>query len=152
MWVSKKTRYGLRLLIELALNYGNSVTLKEVSKSEGISGKFLEHIVSDLKRAQFVESVRGPKGGYRLIRAPEDISLKDVIDIFEGEGSIVECLMDPLLCERSKYCISRCLWNEADKQINETLRSIKLTEILNKFDGFKKKRSDTDEKSAKGKR
>lgn len=130
MWVSKKTRYGLRLLIELAINKGNFVSLKDVSKNEGISNKFLERIVSDLKKAGFVESERGPAGGYKLKRDPQDITLKEVIELFEGEGAIVECLKDPLLCERSGFCKSRSLWQEADRKISEALLSIRLTDII----------------------
>lgn len=129
MWVSKKTRYGLRLLMELSLNYGKLVTLKEVSKREGISGKYLEQIVSDLKKANFVEAERGPRGGYRLIKNPEEITMEDVINVFEGGNSIVECLNDPPVCERSVYCRSRNLWAKADKRINSALRGIKLLDV-----------------------
>lgn len=132
MWVSKKTRYGLRLLIELAVNNKSYVSLKDISKNEGISNKFLERIVSRLKKAGFVESERGPVGGYRLKKDPKEITLKEVIDLFEGNEALVECLIDPLLCERSGFCKSRSLWKEADKKINEALQSIKLTDIIEK--------------------
>jgi len=133
MWVSKKTRYGLRMLVELALNYGELITLKEISKREGISNKYLEQIVSALREAKYVEAERGPKGGYRLIKDPKQITLLDVFNIFEGHSAIVECLNDPLLCERSKSCKSRSIWCVADRKINETLKSIRLTEIVKQF-------------------
>ncbi len=137
MWVSKKTRYGLRMLVELALNYGELITLKEISKREGISNKYLEQIVSALREAKYVEAERGPKGGYRLIKDPEKITLLDVYNLFEGQGALVECLSDPKLCERSGHCKSRAIWCVADRKINETLKSIRLTEIVKQFNKTK---------------
>ncbi len=133
MWVSKKTRYGLRMLVELAINQGELITLKEIGNREGISNKYLEQIVTALRKAKYVEAKRGPRGGYRLIKDPKDITLLDVFMLFEGQGAIVECISDPKLCERSGHCKSRAIWCVADKRINETLRSIRLVEIVEQF-------------------
>ena len=83
--MSTRGRYGLRLMVALALNYGSGISLlKEVSRREGISEKYLGQIIMPLKNAGLVVSQRGSRGGYALARAPESVTVKDVVEAMEG--------------------------------------------------------------------
>lgn len=84
MKISTKGRYALRLMADLAeYNTGENISLKDISARQGISFKYLEQIITLLNRAGFVKSVRGPQGGYRLARMPEEYTVGE-IDLFRG--------------------------------------------------------------------
>ena len=79
--MSTRARYGVRLMVALAINYGNGISLlKDIARREGISEKYLGQIVIPLKSAQLVASQRGSHGGYSLARPPEDITVRDVVE------------------------------------------------------------------------
>jgi Rrf2 family protein len=127
MKLSTRTRYGMRLMLELAHKYGKGpVFLKEIAKQEAISEKYLSLIIIPLKAAGFVHSTRGAYGGYTLAKAPSEINLKEVVDILEGDTSLVDCIKDPFACPRVNTCASRDVWEIVSKKIAETLRSMTL--------------------------
>ena len=124
---STRARYGMRLMLELARKYGKGpVFLKEIAKQEAISMKYLSLIIIPLKAAGFVHSTRGAYGGYTLAKAPSEINLKEVVDILEGDTSLVDCIKDPSTCPRVNTCASRDVWEIVSKKIAETLRSMTL--------------------------
>jgi Rrf2 family protein len=117
----------MRLMLELAHKYGKGpVFLKEIAKQEAISEKYLSLIIIPLKAAGFVHSTRGAYGGYTLAKAPSEINLKEVVDILEGDTSLVDCVKDPSACPRVNTCASRDVWEIVSKKIAETLRSMTL--------------------------
>jgi Rrf2 family protein len=127
MKLSTRARYGMRLMLELAHKYGKGpVFLKEIAKQEAISEKYLSLIIIPLKAAGFVHSTRGAYGGYTLAKAPSEINLKEVVDILEGDTSLVDCVKDPSACSRVNTCASRDVWEIVSKKIAETLRSMTL--------------------------
>jgi Rrf2 family protein len=127
MKLSTRTRYGMRLMLELAHKYGKGpVFLKEIAKQEAISMKYLSLIIIPLKAAGFVHSTRGAYGGYTLAKAPSEINLKEVVDILEGDTSLVDCIKDPFACPRVNTCASRDVWEIVSKKIAETLHSMTL--------------------------
>jgi Rrf2 family protein len=82
--LSNRAIYGLRALFDLAYHGdGEPVQVKDVADREGIPIRFLEQILQDLKRGDLVRSKRGPKGGYRLSKAPSEISLRDILDVLD---------------------------------------------------------------------
>lgn len=90
--LSQRTRYALRSLIMLAGQpAGGSVQIAAIADTQRVPRKFLELILLDLKRAGFVESARGRTGGYRLAKAPADISFGEVIRVLEGPLALVPC-------------------------------------------------------------
>jgi Rrf2 family protein len=90
--ISQKTRYALRALLHLVeFGGGDPVQLATIAGAQQVPRKYLELIMLDLKRAGFVSSVRGPSGGYRLARTPEDISFGEVIRTLEGPIALVPC-------------------------------------------------------------
>ncbi|MBN2009881.1 Rrf2 family transcriptional regulator [candidate division KSB1 bacterium] len=89
MKLSTRSRYGTRLMFELALNYGQgTIFLKDVSKRQNISEKYLSNIIIPLKGAGLVSSVRGAYGGYMLTKAPGQITLKEIVLLLEGDLAV----------------------------------------------------------------
>jgi len=130
MKLSTKGRYGVRLMIDLATNYGKGFTfLKEISKRQSISEKYLWQVISPLKSAGLVISGRGAKGGYMLSKNPKSITIKDIIEVLEGSFAPVFCVDNPENCKRSKDCATKDLWSELNKRISKFLESISLQDM-----------------------
>ncbi len=129
--VSTKGRYGLRLILRLAKNYGQGPQLlSDISEQEDISLKYAEHLVRFLKPTGILNSYRGAKGGYELARAPQTITIKEIIEALEGEDYPVECIHSPEVCAKTKYCSSRVVWEKLETAIGDTLGKIKLSDLL----------------------
>ncbi|MHB1253651.1 MAG: RrF2 family transcriptional regulator [Candidatus Humimicrobiaceae bacterium] len=130
MRISTRTRYGLRLMIYLALNYDNGYAfLKDIAKSEGISEKYLSLIVIPLKAAGMLATIRGVHGGYILSKHPSKISVKEIVEILEGDLSLVECSKDEKYCIKSKNCVTHDIWSGLSEKIADFLDSFNLEEI-----------------------
>jgi len=131
MKLSTRARYGVRLMIALAVNHGQGpVFLKDIAKGENISEKYLSIIMIPLRSAGLVNSIRGAKGGYTLAKDPSQISMKDVVDVLEGDSCLVDCVKDPSACPRVPICVSRDVWTMIDGKISETLRGITLDALI----------------------
>jgi Rrf2 family protein len=131
MKLSTRARYGVRLMLALAVNYGKGpVFLKDIARGEDISEKYLSLIIIPLRTAGLVNSTRGAYGGYQLARDPAQINLKDILDILEGESCLVDCVRDPSLCSRVSTCVSREIWTLLGGKISEVLVSINLQDLV----------------------
>jgi Rrf2 family protein len=131
MKLSTRGRYGVRLMLELALHYGEGpILLKDIAERQGISEKYLWQLINPLKTTGLVNSLRGAHGGYVLGKAPEAISLKAILQILEGPLCLVDCVDNPALCERSLSCISRDIWGEASKNMQQTLEDTTLATMV----------------------
>jgi Rrf2 family protein len=131
MKLSTRSRYGIRLLFELALNYEKGlVLLKDISHRQDISEKYLGQLIIPLKSAGLVQSSRGAHGGYFLAKHPSKISLYDVVNILEGSTSVVDCVSDTSACDRIEKCPTRGVWETLDKTIREYLSSINLEDLV----------------------
>jgi len=127
MKLSTRARYGVRLMLALAQNYGREpVYLKDIAKQEEISEKYLSLIIMPLRGIGLVNSVRGAYGGYNLAKDPSQITLKEIVDILEGDCSLVDCVKDPSVCPRVSTCVSHDVWAAIGGKISETLSSITL--------------------------
>jgi len=131
MKLSRRTRYGFRLMVELALNFDKGpLSIREISKTQGISEKYLGQIIIQLKTMGPVTAVRGPKGGYMLSLPPSKITLKSLFDILEGSEGIIECVQNPSVCRQVSKCISRKIWVALDENIRATLNSTTLEDLI----------------------
>jgi Rrf2 family protein len=131
MKLSTRGRYGVRLMLELALHYGEGpILLKDIAERQGISEKYLWQLINPLKTTGLVNSQRGAHGGYVLGKAPEAISLKAILQILEGSLCLVDCVDNPALCERSPSCVSRDIWGEASKNMQQTLQDTTLAAMV----------------------
>jgi len=140
MRLTTKSRYGTRLIIDIALNGKNSpVRLSEISKRQAISLKYLEKLIRTLKKAGFVKSVRGPYGGYLLAKPVGHISVGDVVRALEGSEAITDCSeadSDKVcgICSRAGECLTQWIWLETSKAMFEKLDSFKIGELIKKTD------------------
>jgi len=117
-------------MLVLARNYGKGNTfLKEIAREEDISEKYLSLIIIPLKGVGLVNSVRGASGGYTLARDPSQITLKDIVDVLEGD-CLVDCLKDPKSCSRVSTCASHDIWAMLGGKISETLSGITLEQLV----------------------
>jgi Rrf2 family protein len=131
MKLSTRGRYGVRLMLELALHYGEGpILLRDIAERQGISEKYLWQLIHPLKTAGLVNSMRGACGGYLLGKGPKAISLKEVLQVLEGSLCLVDCVDNPSLCERATSCISRDIWGEASKNMQKTLEETTLAEMV----------------------
>ena len=130
MQVSTKGRYGLRVMIELALRKKDGQVLVDVlSQSQGISANYVHNILNSLKRAGLVRAVRGPKGGYELAKPADKITALDVVSALEGEPSVVFCVTSPKQCPRSDGCVSKDLWVEVSAAVCDILGKYTLADL-----------------------
>ena len=133
MKLSTRSRYGTRLMLDMAEHYNNGpVHLMIIAQRQGISVKYLEQIIIPLKKAQYVKSVRGPKGGHALARPPEEITVGEIVALLEDGVSLVECSHNEDSCERSTFCPTRHIWQEAAQAMFAKLESITLADLVEK--------------------
>src|SRR5512137_407114 len=131
MKLSTKTRYGVRLMVALGLNYGKRpVFLKDIAKRENISEKYLSLIIIPLRGIGLVNSIRGAHGGYNLAKDPSKITLKEIVDVLEGDCSLVNCVKNPSSCSRVPICASHDIWVIVCEKISSILGSITLDMLV----------------------
>lgn len=130
--ISTRGRYSLRIMLDLAERpQGGYTPMKEVAARQEISLKYIEKIVSLLTKAGFIEGVHGKGGGYRLCRAPEDITAGEVLRATEGELAPVSCLeCGAKPCSRAAYCKTLPMWKEYYRLTNEYFDNISLADLL----------------------
>ncbi len=132
MKLSTRSRYGTRMMLDLAQRYDQGpVQMGEISKRENISVKYLEQLIIPLKKANFIKSVRGPKGGHMLAKPPEKITVGDIVKILEGGINLSDCLENPEVCDKTTSCLTRGVWEEATKAMYDKLNSATLSKMIN---------------------
>ncbi len=133
MKVSSRFRYGLRLLVDLAVNYPKGpLLLKDIAECEKISKKYLEQIVITLRTAGLIGATRGAKGGYFLIKSPNKIKVNEIYRILEGTFSPVDCLDNPRKCSLIKRCPTRRLWANLAQSIEKSFGNQTLADLIKK--------------------
>lgn len=129
MRMSTKGRYGLRIMLELAIRYGHGpVAVETIAESQGISANYIHLLTGSLKSAKLLRSVRGPKGGYELSSPPSTITALDVLTAAEG-GALVECVGLPSICDASDVCVTRELWCEVSSAMESALEGRTLEQL-----------------------
>lgn len=132
MKLSTRSRYGTRLLLDMARFYRKGPTqLNEIARRQDVSVKYLEQILIPLKKAGYVTSKRGPKGGHMLAKPPQEITVGEIVSLLEGSPELLECLANPESCERSDDCLTRPVWREALAAMQEKLDAVTLADLLN---------------------
>lgn len=133
MKLSTKGRYGLRALIDLAVYSGEGpVSTTSISVRQDLSERYLEQLMSLLKKAGLVKSVRGAGGGYILAREMKDISVGDVLRALEGSLEPVECagLEPDGDCKASDSCVTKYVWQRINESISRTVDEISLEQLV----------------------
>jgi Rrf2 family iron-sulfur cluster assembly transcriptional regulator len=131
MKLSTRSRYGTRLMLDMAQHYNEGpIQLGDIAKRQNLSVKYLEQIIIPLKKAHYIVSVRGPKGGHILARPPEEVSIGEIVALMEESTSLVECVEKPAVCERAPRCPTRLLWKEASEAMFEKLQAVTLADLV----------------------
>ena len=132
MKVSTKGEYGIRALIELAHRYGEARPIQsaEIAARQKVPESYLEQLLTTLRRAGFIRSVRGPQGGHALIRDPREIRVSEVIEALEGPIMPSDCLDDTAPCVRGGLdCAQRQMWADVREAILGVLGNVTIAEL-----------------------
>ena len=131
--ISTKGRYGLRALIDLA-QYSEiePVSISSIATRQGISERYLEQLMTLLKKAGIIKSIRGAAGGYVLAKAVDEISVGDVLRALEGSLEPVECAAfgGNDSCEAAGGCVTKYVWQRINESINKTVNEISLKQLV----------------------
>ena len=131
MKLSTKTRYGTRILMELALHADEgALQVSRIAASQKIPVKYLEQLLRQLRQAGYVKSLRGPKGGHILIQSPDSISLGQIARLFEAQTDLVACVSLPDNCLASGECVVRQAWKNATQALFESLDSVSIADLI----------------------
>jgi Rrf2 family protein len=143
MRLTTKSRYGTRLILDLAVNAKEGpVPLSDISKRQNISLKYLEHLTRRLRKAGLIKSSRGAYGGHMLKKTPADITIGDIVRTLEKTTAITDCAEteDKLcgVCNLAGDCLSRWVWIEASRAMFERLDGITVEKLVS--GAYKKKK------------
>lgn len=132
MNITSKGRYALRVMLDLAQHRDEAyVSLKAVSDRQGLSMKYVESIVANMKKAELLESARGKEGGYRLSREPEDYTIGEILRGIEDNLAPVACIKaGSIECEHAGECMTVPMWKELDDITNAYLNQVTLEDLL----------------------
>ncbi len=129
MQISTRTRYGVRLLMELSIRYNEGyIQLSEISKAQDISLKYLEQIIRILRTGGLVLSQRGAQGGYILARNPAQITMREIMEKLEGSLDLVPC-NEKENCGRLGICAASLFWQKLSDSMRSTLDSVTLSDL-----------------------
>ena len=136
---STKAEYGVRVMAHLAREAGNGpISLASIAEAEGLPLAYLEHLAARLRRAELIESRRGARGGYSLVRDAESITMAEVVRALEGEIAPIECITagsdGTLVCVREGEaghdpCPTKLLWTRVQGSIVRTLTDMTLADL-----------------------
>jgi len=134
MKLSTKSTYGLRAMLNIALESGEGATsITDISKREGISVSYLEQLLNKLRHKGLIASIRGPKGGYVLSRPASKITVADVVTTLEGGIYPVHCIglhgRVNNFCKKSSGCVPKIVWQKLAEAISDCLESITLKDL-----------------------
>jgi Rrf2 family protein len=116
----------------MAQHHGKTpIQLGEIARRQNISLKYLEQIIRPLKRAHYIKSFRGSKGGHMLNKPPDQITVGEVVALLEGGSILTHCSKNPEECSRADKCPTRYLWLEASNALFARLNQITFADLLN---------------------
>ncbi len=131
MKLSTRSRYGTRIVLELARHFGEEpLQVSEIARVQQIPVKYLEQLIRTLKQADLIRSVRGSKGGHQLNRKPSEITIGYIVRLFEGQTDLVACVSVPENCNMAEDCRVRQVWREATEAMYEKLDGITIADLL----------------------
>ncbi|WP_113676152.1 RrF2 family transcriptional regulator [Vallitalea guaymasensis] len=136
MNISNKTRYGLRSVVYLGINYEKeNISIKEISDKEGISKRYLEQIFAELKKGGIINSTKGTKGGYFLTTKPSEITVSSIIKLLEGNLNVIQEI-DDYNIEDLEYTIVNKVWNKMSQALIDAVDSITIEDIINDYNSL----------------
>ncbi len=131
MKLSTRSRYGTRMMLDMAQRYNEGpIQIGDIARRVDVSVKYLEQLIIPLKKADYVKSLRGAKGGHMLNKAPDRITVGEIVDVLEGGIDLTDCIGNPRACKKYRDCLTRSIWEDATKAMQDKLNSITLSEII----------------------
>ena len=132
MKISTKERYAVTAMMDLAINHiSEPMTLADISAFQGISLSYLEQIFARLRHGGLIVGTRGPRGGYRLARPAEEISVAHILDAVNESVDATRCDGNQD-CQDGESCLTHELWSDLSNQIYEFLNGITLSGFVNR--------------------
>lgn len=131
--ISTKGRYAIRFMIDLAeQTEGVPVPLEDTAERQGISKKYLESVVKLLVKEKLVKGASGKGGGYRLLRKPNEYTIREILEVTEGTLASVACLQkDAEDCVRKPKCKTLPMWIKFDQLVNDYFNGITIEDLKN---------------------
>ncbi len=135
MKISTKGRYGLRAMVDLAVNSAvDHVALKSIAERQGISENYLEQVFSSLRKASLINSIKGAQGGYVLAKSAAGITVGDILRVLEGDLSVID---DKTAAgeqsNKTEACIKGAVWDSINASINEVVDGITLEKLVEDY-------------------
>jgi len=146
MKISTKGRYGLRAVLDLAMNgQTEAVALSSIAERQNISVSYLEQLVAKLRKAGIVNSIRGAQGGYVLAKPAEEISVGDILRALEGDLHPVDCSEvsgGETVCQGADVCVSKFVWKRISDSISQAVDTLMLSELAAEGKALQEKQND----------
>ncbi|MDK2866170.1 MAG: hypothetical protein PWP51_2217 [Clostridiales bacterium] len=135
MKLSTRGRYGLKAMFDLALHFGDGpISLTSIAERQAISVNYLEQLISPLRKAGLVKSVRGAQGGYMLAKAPEMITVGIILTTLEGPLAPTDCVADDEeTCDHTHYCVTKVIYEKIYESIKGVVNAITLQHMIDDF-------------------
>ncbi|MDD1444407.1 Rrf2 family transcriptional regulator [Dolichospermum sp. ST_sed3] len=128
MKFSTRAEYGLKAMANLAKDFPRQKTVRDISKEERISAKYLERLMGNLRNQNLVQSQKGKRGGYILSKNPKNIRVGEIVEILDGPISPMKCVGK--FCAMELQCSSSFVWAKVGPQIKKTLYDIRLSDLI----------------------
>ena len=128
--INKNSDYAIRSILEIAVAGNELRTSKEISKKKSIPLQYVRRILGELGKAGLVESVEGKYGGFKLINNPKKITLKDIIELFQGEIKINKCMFRQELCPNRAKCVVRSRVKKIEKKLVEEFEKVTIKDLI----------------------
>ncbi len=133
MWLSTKTRYGLKAIYEIGMHEKSPIALNTIASKHEISLSYLEQIIALLKKDGLIRSTRGPHGGYSLAKPPEKIYVGDIIRALEGSYAPTECVEENDLCNLRTSCVTHYVYKKINDSITEVVDHMTLKDLMDQM-------------------
>ena len=131
MKISTRSRYGTRVLLELALHWGKGPLLvKDIAQRQQIPLPYLQQLIGPLTKKRIIKTSRGPRGGISLLKPPNEVRLSEVVQLLDGSIARVRCVDNPETCSFSGLCVTHDIWDEVKKATSKVLESVTLQELV----------------------
>ena len=138
MKLSTKGRYGVKAMVDLAINYVTEpVSIKSISERQNISEYYLEQLFSTLRKGGLIKSIRGAQGGYVLSKEPSETTISEIMELLEGPVEISSCLEEDS-CNNIAECPTRILWVRMKESIEKVMSSTTLQDMIDDYNNMKK--------------
>ena len=137
MKLSKKSRYGLRALIDLAVNSRTEqVSLGSIAQRNDISAQYLEHVFSALRKAHIVKSIKGSQGGYFLEKDPKQITVAQIVEALEGSYNLEDEIDSTMIGRGDQEAIQHLIIERINDCVQEILEDVTLKDLVDAYEGY----------------